>query len=127
MGKVKRVSQTTNQAQMAETFKNDLENEESYANELATEQERYQTEQQLIDFHDEGVQYGHPSFIKYTVVSLLGLITESTDFLDLIGVAMLISKPVSLLITFIILLIFWLTNTKQKRADDYVGKAEEFV
>ena len=101
--------------------------EEQYADELATDRERYQTEQQLIDFHNEGIKYGHPSYVKYGIVSLLGLITESTDFLDLIGVGMVISKPVALFITFVIFLIFWLTNTKQKRADNYTGEAEEFV
>lgn len=111
----------------SQTKKADEENEEIYAEQLSAVQERYQTEQQLIDFHNEGVQYGHPSYIKYGIVSLLGLITESTDFLDITGIGMVISKPVALFITFIIFLIFWLTNTKQKRADDYVGKAEEMV
>lgn len=111
---------------MAEIFENETENED-IANQLADQQEYYQTEQQLIDFHNEGLQYGHPSYVKYGIVFLLGLITESTDFLDLIGVGILISKPVALFITFIIFLIFWLTNTKQKQADDYTGKAEEMV
>src|SRR3989344_733941 len=112
---------------MVETFKNELENEEFYADQLAAEQECYQEEQKLIDFHNEGIKYGHPSYVKYGIVSLLGLITESTDFLDLIGVGMVISKPVALFITFVVFLIFWLTNTKQKRADNYTGEAEEFV
>ena len=112
---------------MAEAFENEPTNEEAYADQLALDQERYQTEQQLIDFHNEGIKYGHPSYVKYGIVSLLGLITESTDFLDLVGVGILVSKPVALFITFIIFLIFWLTNTKQKNADDYVGKAEEMV
>ena len=100
---------------------------EDIANELADQQEYYQTEQQLIDFHNEGIKYGHPSYVKYGIVSLLGLITESTDFLDLIGIGMVISKPTALLLTFIIFLIFWLTNTKQKKADNYVGRAEKMV
>lgn len=112
---------------MVEVLENELETEEEYAEQLAADQERYQAEQQLIDFHNEGTKYGHPSYVKYTIVSLLGLITENTDFLDLVGVGMIISKPVALFITFIIFLIFWLTNTKQKRANDYVGKAEELV
>ena len=101
--------------------------DEDIANQLADQREYYQTEQQLIDFHNEGVNYGHPSYAKYGIVSLLGLITESTDFLDLLGIGVVVSKPVALFLTFIIFLIFWLTNTKQKRADDYVGKAEEMV
>src|SRR3989338_9548974 len=112
---------------MVETFKNELENEEFYADQLAAEQECYQEEQKLIDFHNEGIKYGHPSYVKYGIVSLLGLITESTDFLDLIGIGMVISKPTALLLTFIIFLIFWLTNTKQKKADNYVGRAEKMV
>ena len=103
------------------------ENEEIYAEQLTTDRERYQTEQQLIDFHDQGVKYGHPSYVKYTIVSLLGLITESTDFLDLIGIGILVSKPISLLLTFIIFLIFWLTNTKQTNANNYAKKAEEVI
>src|SRR3989338_7358556 len=101
--------------------------DEDIANQLADQQEYYQTEQQLIDFHNEGIRYGHPSYTKYAIVSLLGLITESTDFLDLIGIGMVISKPVSLFLTFVIFLIFWLTNTRQKGADNYVGKAEKIV
>ena len=58
---------------------------------------------------------------------MLGLITESTDFLDLLGIGVVVSKPVALFLTFIIFLIFWLTNTKQKNADNYVGKAEEMI
>lgn len=112
---------------MAEAFENEPTNEEAYADQLALDQERYQTEQQLIDFHNEGIKYGHPSYVKYGIVSLLGLITESTDFLDLIGIGMVISKPVSLFLTFVIFLIFWLTNTRQKGADNYVGKAEKVV
>lgn len=107
-------------------FEEELGDEE-IANQLADQREYYQTEQQLIDFHNEGIKYGHPSYAKYGIVSLLGLITESTDFLDLIGIGMVISKPVALFLTFIIFLIFWLTNTRQKGADDYVGKAEELV
>lgn len=103
------------------------ETEEDYADQLALQQENYQTEQQLIDFHNEGIKYSHPSYAKYGIVSLLGLITESTDFLDLIGIGVVVSKPSALFFTFIIFLIFWLTNTRQKRADDYVGKAEELV
>lgn len=112
---------------MAELLENKLETEEEYAEQLATEQERYQTEQQLIDFHNEGVRYGHPSYAKYGIVFLLGLITESTDFLDLLGIGIVVSKPVALFFTSVIFLIFWLTNTKQKNAEDYVGKAEEIV
>ena len=110
---------------MTETFESPQE--EEIAEQLATEQELYQTEQQLIDFHNEGIQYGHPSYIKYGIVTLLGLITEGTDFLDLIGIGVLVSKPVALFLTAVIFLIFWLTNTKQKGADDYVAKAEELV
>ena len=106
---------------------NGVGDEETYAEQLATEQERYQAEQQLVDFHNEGIRYRHPSYAKYGIISLLGLITESTDFLDLIGIGIVISKPVALFLTFIIFLIFWLTNTKQKRADDYVSKAEETI
>ncbi|OGM98343.1 MAG: hypothetical protein A2915_04535 [Candidatus Yanofskybacteria bacterium RIFCSPLOWO2_01_FULL_41_34] len=101
--------------------------DEDIANQLADQREYYQTEQQLIDFHNEGAKYGHPSYAKYSIVSLLGLITESTDFLDLIGIGIVVSKPVALFLTFVIFLIFWFTNTKQKRAGDYAGKAEEMV
>lgn len=104
-----------------------IEEAEEHAEQLALDQERYQTEQQLIDFHNEGINFGHPSYIKYGIVSLLGLITESTDFLDLIGVGMVVSKPVAFFITAFIFLIFYLTNTKQKNAEDYVGRAEEVV
>ena len=92
---------------------------EDIANQLADQQEYYQTEQQLIDFHNEGIQYGLPSYAKYGIVSLLGLITESTDFLDLIGVGILVSKPVALFITFIILLIgvFILYNKKENNIE----------
>src|SRR3990167_11039909 len=107
-------------------FEEELEVENT-ANQLADQQEYYQTEQQLIDFHNEGTKYGHPSYAKYGIVSLLGLITESTDFLDLIGIGIVVSKPGALVLTFIIFLIFWLTNTKQKGADDYVHKAEKMV
>src|SRR3989344_7040255 len=88
---------------------NELGDEETYAEQLATEQERYQAEQQLINFYNECSQYGHPSYVKYGIVSLLGLITESTDFLDLIGLGIVVSKPISLILTFIIFLIFWIT------------------
>ena len=112
---------------MSNSFENELEDESVYAEQLALEQESYQTEQQLIDFYNEGVQYKHPSYIKYGIVSLLGLITESTDFLDIVGLGVMVSKPVSLFITFIIFIIFWLTNTKQKNANNYVKSAEEMI
>src|SRR3989344_8381240 len=41
---------------------NELGDEEIYAEQLATEQDRYQTEQQLVDFHNDGIKYGHPSY-----------------------------------------------------------------
>ena len=108
-------------------FEEETETEDDYAEQLAINQEYYQAEQQLIDFHNEGTGYGHPSYVKYAIVSLLGIVTESTDFLDLVGVGVVVSKPVSLFLTFIIFLIFWLTNTKQKNANDYVGKAEKII
>ena len=108
-------------------FEEETETEDDYAEQLAINQEYYQAEQQLIDFHNEGTGYGLPSYVKYAIVSLLGIVTESTDFLDLVGVGVVVSKPVSLFLTFIIFLIFWLTNTKQKNANDYAGKAEKLV
>ncbi len=104
-----------------------INREEQYAAELAINQEHYQAEQQLIDSYNEGIQYGHPSYIKYGIASLLGLITESTDFLDLIGIGVVVSKPVALFLTFIIFLIFWLTNTRQKRADQYTKESKETI
>src|SRR3989344_3806921 len=106
----------------------ELEAEEENAEQLAAEQELYAAETEAIDLSNQGQEFQRPSLIKYLVIlAPLAGIVDLIDFIDLSGVGAFIGRVVSLGASVLIILIFWLTNTKQKRADDYVESIQEKI
>jgi hypothetical protein len=113
---------------------NDLEDSHSLAEEeamiteqLAIEQETTSINNQIDVVHQEGKAYGKPSRFKYFVLFLLASIVDLLNLLTLTGFGYAISVIVSVVITIIMYLLFWFTNGKQKRANEYQQKIVAFT
>lgn len=105
---------------------NEVELEEA-ANQLAAEQEVYQTVKQAEDIYKKGQSYKNPSKFKYGVLFGLSGIVDVIDFLTLTGVGWFIAAVISVVLSTVIILIFWFTNTKQKKANQYKKGVQDFL
>lgn len=107
----------------------ELAEKERYAAELAAEQELYAAQSAAVELHNQGQEYRHPSYFKYFVLATpLAFIIDGIDiFAHISGVGIPFGSFFSFAATTIILLIFWFTNTKQKRADEYVKNIEKNI
>ena len=104
----------------------DLNEEEQYAAELAADQELYAAQAEAAELYSQGQEFRHPSYFKYFVaLTPLAAIVDLIDFADLSGLALIITKSVSFSASASIILIFWFTNTKQKRADEYIDNIQK--
>ncbi|MBI2674364.1 MAG: hypothetical protein HYX22_01335 [Candidatus Yanofskybacteria bacterium] len=100
--------------------------EEQYATELAAEQELYAAQAEATGLYNQGQEFRHPSYFKYlAILAPLATIVDVIDFVDLSGLGILIGRAVSFAASTTIILIFWFTNTKQKRADEYVENIQK--
>jgi len=82
-------------------------------------------EQELKEIYDEGKSFGHPSRLKYGILFFLAGTSDFAKWLELTGigyVAVLIIVGICFLLSIFICL---LTNTKAKKAQDYVKKLQE--
>jgi cytochrome c-type biogenesis protein CcmH/NrfG len=57
----------------------------------------------------------------------LALIVDVIDIIDLTGIGIIIGRIISFAVSAVIILIFWFTNTKQKRADEYVENIQKKI
>lgn len=106
----------------------DFDEEEQNAVELAAEQELYAAQEEASELYKQGQEFRHPSYFKYFVVlTPLAAIIELVDFVDLTGIGAIVGRTFSFAAWVLILLIFWFTNTKQKRADEYVKSVEKNI
>jgi len=104
----------------------DLEEEERYATELAAEQELYAAQAEAAELHSQGQEFRHPSYFKYFVIlGPLAAIIDLIDLVDLTGFGAIVGRTISFIVSAVIILIFWFTNTKQKRADEYVDNIQK--
>ena len=105
------------------------EEEGRYATELAAEQELYATQAEATGLYNQGQEFRHPSYFKYFVLlAPLGLIIDGLDiFAHVSGAGIPFGTLISGFATVIMLLVFWFTNTKQKRADEYVDNIEKNI
>lgn len=105
----------------------DLALQEEYAQELYAQQAEQQLTGELQDVVAEGKSYQSPSKFKYGILFTLAIIVDACDFLELTGVGWFIAKVISIIGTGLIVLIFFFTGTKQKKAKDYHKKLQDFV
>lgn len=104
----------------------ELASEEQYATELAAEQELYAAQDEAAELHNQGQEFRHPSYFKYFVIlTPLAAIIDLVDLVDLSGIGAIIGRMFSFSAWTLMLLVFWFTNTKQKRADEYVKNIEK--
>src|SRR3989344_6939495 len=105
-----------------EAIEDELDKEEQYAEELVADQELYAAQAAAVELHNQGQEFRHPSYFKYLVLlAPLGLIIDGLDiFAHVSGAGIPFGTLISGFATVIMLLVFWFTNTKQKRADEYV-------
>lgn len=104
----------------------ELEEEEQNAAELAAEQEFYAAQSAAVELYDQGQEYRHPSYFKYFfLLGPLALVVDGIDiFAHVSGVGIPFGSVVSFAATAFMLLVFFFTNTKQKRADEYAQNIE---
>ena len=110
-----------------DTTEDELNEEEQYAAELAAEQELYAAQAGAAELYNQGQEHRHPSLFKYSILALLALIVDLIDIIDLTGIGILIGRTISFAVSTVIILIFWFTNTKQKRADEYVENIQKNI
>lgn len=101
--------------------------EDYYSEQLEYEQAIYNAQNSYQELIEEGEAYGHPSYIKYGFLLFLAIIIDIVDLSDLTGIGAIIGRSVSLVLTCLMILIFWLTNTKQKRAESYIDRIPEAI
>jgi len=109
-----------------EAIEDELDKEEQYAEELVADQELYAAQAEAVELHNQGQEFRHPSYFKYFVVlGPLAVIVDIIDFVDLSGLGILLGRMISFAASAAIILIFWFTNTNQKRADEYVENIQK--
>lgn len=111
----------------AENNDSGFNEEQQYADELAAEQEFYIARSEAAELYNQGQEYGRPSLFKYSLLALLALIVDAIDLIDLTGIGIIIGRIISFVASVIIIIIFWLTDTKQKRADEYVDGIQKRI
>ena len=117
---------TYNQAADDTAEDEELAEEEQYADELAAEQELYVAQEEATELSNQGQEFRHPSYFKYFVIlAPLAAIVDIIDLVDLTGFGAILGRIISFIVSAIIILIFWFTNTKQKRADEYVETVQK--
>src|SRR3989344_9589170 len=111
-----------------EAIEDELDKEEQYAEELVADQELYAAQAEAAELHNQGQEFRHPSYFKYlAILAPLATIVDVIDFVDLSGLGILIGRTISFAVSAVIILIFWFTNTKQRRADEYVGNIQKNI
>lgn len=103
----------------------ELDEEEQYAIELEANQELYAAQAETTELYNQGQEFRRPSLFKYSILASLAAIVDLIDLADLTGFGAIIGRAVSFAVSAFILLIFWFTNTKQKRADGYVENIQK--
>ncbi|HXK40818.1 MAG TPA: hypothetical protein VJ046_01825 [Candidatus Paceibacterota bacterium] len=103
----------------------ELAEEERYATELAAEQELYAAQAEAAELYNQGQEFRRPSLFKYSILASFASIVDLIDLIDLTGVGAILGRMISFVVSAIIILIFWFTNTKQKRADEYVENVQK--
>ncbi|OGN02666.1 MAG: hypothetical protein A2655_03055 [Candidatus Yanofskybacteria bacterium RIFCSPHIGHO2_01_FULL_43_42] len=101
--------------------------EEQYADELAAEQELYAAQAEAVELYNQGQTYHRPSLFKYSILASLAVIVDIVDFIDLTGLGAIVGRIISFAVSAVIILIFWFTNTKQKRADEYAENIQKKI
>lgn len=110
-----------------ETLNEELDEEEQNAIELDAGQELYAAQAAAVELYNQGQEYRRPSLFKYSILASFASIIDLIDLIDLTGYGAIIGRIISFIVTVVILLIFWFTNTKQKRADEYVKNIEKSI
>ena len=101
-----------------------IEEEISYANQLAAQQEADSTLKLARDLYDRGMAFGSPSMLKWGIIFCLAIVNDVIDLLALTGFLEILSWLISLGLTAIILLIIWFTDGGMKGAQEYMKKAQ---
>ncbi|GEM_PF-2769859 len=101
------------------------EDEEWYSAQLAKIRSLEGVYKDIQSLKEKGRSFGHPSYIKYSICGSLALLKDGLDIAALLGVFTLpLWWLIGPFLSFIILLIFWLFNIKQKKAEGYIKGLE---
>lgn len=102
-----------------------LQNEQSYADQLDQIRTMEGVYKDIENLREQG-QFGHPSYFKYFICGSFALLKDGLDILALLSITTLpmwwFFGP---FLSFIILLIFWVFNIKQKKAKEYMQNLEQ--
>ena len=116
------------ETQTTENLDEEFDDEEQEAVELEADQELYAAQAEAAELHNQGQEFRHPSYFKYFVILLpLAVVVDFVDLADLTGIGALLGRIISFTASTLIILIFWFTNTKQKRADEYVENIQKNI
>ena len=116
---------TQGQEQNYQEQQEELAEEERYAAELAANQELYAAQAEATGLYNQGQEFRRPSLFKYSILASFASIVDLIDLIDLTGIGSILGRIISFIVSAIIILIFWFTNTKQKRADEYVENVQK--
>jgi len=107
----------------------ELDEEEQNAVELEANQGLYAAQSATVELYNQGQKFRHPSYFKYLVFAApLAFIIDGLDiFAHISGAGIPFGSLISFGATVVLLLVFWFTNTKQKRADEYVKNIEKNI
>ena len=109
------------------SFSQQDNDEENYAAKIIADQTLRQAENNIEAIYKESGAYRHPSYLKYAILFFLAGIIDLVDLLDVTGIGIVISKIVSFFLSALILLIFWLTNTKMNQAQEFTDGLDEKI
>lgn len=119
-----KISEQTNTALTEEQIAALESEEEIFASILLAEHELNVAEAQKAALIEDGMEFKRPSYLKYGALGMFAVVVDIVDLLDLTGIGAIVGRIVSAAAMFLMLLIYWLTNTKQKKADEYVEQLE---
>jgi len=112
---------------MAEEIQNEEEQSQDYAAQLAQIRTLEGVGADIKNLQAEGRAFGHPSYTKYIVLIFLAVANDGVDALQLTGFLAVLSWVISAGLGAIIVLIYWLSNTPQKKANDFVDSLENKI
>lgn len=94
---------------------------------IERERELANLQHESEDLYEEGMEYKKPSKVKYGILYAMAIFVDGINLVSLTGIGAIFSVLASFIVSFLMFLIFWFTNTKQKRADEYSHKVSVFL
>lgn len=101
------------------------ETENNYENQLNTLRFLESTAQDIEGIRERGESFGKPSKFKYIICAGIAVLKDGLDIISLLGIATIpLWWLVGPFLSIIIIIIFWIFDIKQKRAQEFMKSLE---